>query len=277
MATGRRGGGQHPERPVGRPVGRSRPDRLRAGTGSPTATESSNREVQRRQHPAGGGNAPRLGLRGRRHHLEGRRQAGPGEGGRAHALASPRTATAHGHSSGSTASSSCWTSWSGRVRETGIPASTPTAWAWTPDGKAVVVVGSIRSQNGHGTVAFLDPDDLSTKYRVAGPDTSLVASGIQFSPDGERFATSGSDRVGLWDVDTSESSARSALRVEATQGSPKRLLRCAHRLAGRGGLDLGPAARGCRRGGLPDRRASLTERSGSPTFPNGEPVPVCAS
>jgi WD40 repeat protein len=29
-----------------------------------------------------------------------------------------------------------------------------------------------------------------------------VASGsIQFSPDGERFATSGSDRVGLWEVD----------------------------------------------------------------------------
>ena len=66
------------------------------------------------------------------------------------------------------------------------------------------MVGSDRSQNGHGTVAFLDPETLAIRDMIAGPN---VAGGewIQFSPDGRRFATSGSDRVGLWDIDTSES------------------------------------------------------------------------
>ena len=43
--------------------------------------------------------------------------------------------------------------------------------------------------------------DLSTRDRFPGP-AFAGGSGIQFSPDGERFATSGPDRVGLWDVRT---------------------------------------------------------------------------
>ena len=73
------------------------------------------------------------------------------------------------------------------------------AWAWSPDDKAVVVTGTNRSHNGHGTVAFLDPDTLATTDRFSGPQ---VAGGfvIQFSSDGTRFTTSGSDRVGLWSM-----------------------------------------------------------------------------
>ena len=86
----------------------------------------------------------------------------------------------------------------GRVLKTVDPGFYAESWAWTPDGKAVVVVGSIPSQDGYGTVAFLDPGDLSTKSREAGPH--IAWGSIQFSPDGERFTTSGSDRVGLWQV-----------------------------------------------------------------------------
>ena len=87
----------------------------------------------------------------------------------------------------------------GQVLETADPGLDVEGWAWTPDGKTVVVVGSDPSQDGHGTVAFLDPNTLSTRSRTSGPH---IAGGfmIQFSPDGERFTTSGSGRVGLWDA-----------------------------------------------------------------------------
>ncbi|HET9021303.1 MAG TPA: WD40 repeat domain-containing protein, partial [Ornithinibacter sp.] len=86
----------------------------------------------------------------------------------------------------------------GRVLKTVDPGFSAESWAWTPDGKAVVVVGSIPSQDGYGTVAFLDPGDLSTKSSEAGPH--IAWGSIQFSPDGERFTTSGQDRVGLWEL-----------------------------------------------------------------------------
>ena len=46
------------------------------------------------------------------------------------------------------------------------------SWAWLPDGKAVVVVGGGPSQDGHGTVAFLDPDTLATTDKVSGPQVA---------------------------------------------------------------------------------------------------------
>jgi WD40 repeat protein len=89
----------------------------------------------------------------------------------------------------------------GRVVDTTDPRFDVASWAWLPDGKAVVVVGSDPTQDGHGTVAFLDPQTLATRSRLSGPQ---VAGGwwIQFSSDGTRFTTSGSDRVGLWDART---------------------------------------------------------------------------
>ena len=89
----------------------------------------------------------------------------------------------------------------GQVLRTADPGLAVEGWAWMPDGKTVVVVGSDPSQDGHGTVAFLDPNTLSTRSRTSGPH---IAGGfmIQFSPDGERFTTSGSGRVGLWDART---------------------------------------------------------------------------
>ena len=89
----------------------------------------------------------------------------------------------------------------GRVLTTADPGLDAESWAWTPDGKAVVVLGNNSSQDGHGTVAFLEPGDLSTKSKTSGPHIP-GGSWIQFSPDGGRFATFGSDRVGLWDVMT---------------------------------------------------------------------------
>ena len=153
----------------------------------------------------------------------------------------------------------------GRVERVTNPGFDVTSWAWSPDGKAVVVVGSNRSQNGHGTVAFLDPETLAIRDMFAGPN---VAGGewIQFSPDGRRFATSGSDRVGLWDIDTSE--YLGSVRAESgSHAGFRRLLRCARRVAGRQGLGLGPEARGCRRGGMPDRRAS-PDREGVARLPS---------
>ena len=74
-----------------------------------------------------------------------------------------------------------------------------TAWAWSPDGEAVVVAGSDPSKDGHGTVALLDPETLAIRDIISGPNIP-GGSWIQFSADGTRFATSGSDRVGLWDL-----------------------------------------------------------------------------
>jgi WD40 repeat protein len=101
-----------------------------------------------------------------------------------------------------------------RVTELGFDV---TAWTWSPDGKAVVVVGSDRSRNGHGTVAFLDPETLAIRDMFAGPN---VAGGwyIQFSPDGRRFATSGSERVGLWDIHTREYLGSVRAEAESTAG-----------------------------------------------------------
>jgi WD40 repeat protein len=88
---------------------------------------------------------------------------------------------------------------SGRVIHSVDPRLDVNGWTWLPDGKAVVVVGTDPSQDGHAAVAFLDPEALSTRSEVSGPQ---VAGGgwIQFSSDGTRFTTSGGDRVGLWDV-----------------------------------------------------------------------------
>jgi WD40 repeat protein/DNA-binding SARP family transcriptional activator len=87
----------------------------------------------------------------------------------------------------------------GRVAQSVDPRLDDFSWAWSPDDKAVVVAGTNRSHNGHGTVAFLDTDTLATTDRFSGPQ---VAGGfvIQFSSDGTRFTTSGSDRVGLWNM-----------------------------------------------------------------------------
>ena len=67
----------------------------------------------------------------------------------------------------------------GLVLETADPGLDVEGWAWTPDGKAVVVVGGDPSTDGHGAVAFLDPNTLSTKSRTGfAPGTSdvLIAS-----------------------------------------------------------------------------------------------------
>ncbi|MEO6414093.1 MAG: WD40 repeat domain-containing protein, partial [Pedococcus sp.] len=87
----------------------------------------------------------------------------------------------------------------GRVVQTSDPGLNVDSSSWLPDGKAVVVVGSDPSRDGHGTVAFLDPKTLSTRSRTSGPH---IPGGywIQFSSDGDRFTTSGSDRAGLWDA-----------------------------------------------------------------------------
>ena len=89
----------------------------------------------------------------------------------------------------------------GRVLKTADPGLGAEGLAWTPDGKTVVLVGADPSQDGQGTVAFLDPSTLTTVSRSAGPH---IAGGymIQFAPDGRQFATSGSQRVGLWDART---------------------------------------------------------------------------
>ena len=102
----------------------------------------------------------------------------------------------------------------GRVVQTADPGLDVGAWAWLPDGKAIVVTGSDPSQGGYPTVAFLDPDTLATTSRMPVP----VAGGvIQFSSDGTRFTTSGSDRVGLWDAHRREylGSVRAAVESHA--------------------------------------------------------------
>ena len=164
----------------------------------------------------------------------------------------------------------------GLVERVTNPGFEVTAWAWSPDGKAVVVVGSDRSQNGHGTVAFLDPETLAIRDMFAGPN---VAGGewIRFSPDGRRFATSGSDRVGLWDIDTSEylgsvraeSGSHAGFRSGSTDvlvasldgkvwewdPRPEAAVEAACRIAGR----------------------ALTEKEWLAYLPERELVPVCAS
>ena len=87
----------------------------------------------------------------------------------------------------------------GRVLKTTEPGFNAEGWAWTPDGKTIIVVGSMPNQDD-GAVAVFDPGDLSMKSRQSGPH--IPWGSIQFSPDGQRFATSGEDRVGLWDVRT---------------------------------------------------------------------------
>ena len=70
----------------------------------------------------------------------------------------------------------------GLVLETADPGLDVEGWAWIPDEKAVVVVGGDPSQDGHGTVAFLDPNTLSTRSRTSGPH---IAGGSIVLPDGE--------------------------------------------------------------------------------------------
>jgi WD40 repeat protein len=91
----------------------------------------------------------------------------------------------------------------GRVVTTADPGFYAESWAWTPDGTAIVAVGSIQSHDDYGAIAFLDPADLSTKSSESGPHIPHIPFGvIQFSPDGARFTISGQDRVDLWDVTT---------------------------------------------------------------------------
>jgi WD40 repeat protein len=93
----------------------------------------------------------------------------------------------------------------GRVVGSADPGFNLASWAWAPDGKAVVVVGSDPSRDGYGTVALLDPQTLAKRSGVSGPEVA-VGWWIQFSPDGERFTTSGGpDRVGPWDTRTAAS------------------------------------------------------------------------
>ncbi|WP_345201531.1 BTAD domain-containing putative transcriptional regulator [Fodinibacter luteus] len=89
---------------------------------------------------------------------------------------------------------------SGRVLVRADPGFDVTDWAWSADGTAVVVLGRDPSQDGQGTIAQLDPESLTTRSGWSGPQ--VVAGSIQFSPDGQRFTTSGSERVGLWDTRT---------------------------------------------------------------------------
>ncbi len=105
----------------------------------------------------------------------------------------------------------------GRVVRTADARLDDFSLAWLPDGKAIVMVGNDPSQDGHGTVAFLDPDTLATRDRVSGPLVA-VGPGIQFSSDGTRFATSGSDRVGLWDTRTREYLGSVRAEVDSTAG-----------------------------------------------------------
>ncbi|MFW5471631.1 BTAD domain-containing putative transcriptional regulator [Knoellia sp. CPCC 206435] len=89
----------------------------------------------------------------------------------------------------------------GRVLKTTDPPFDVEGWAWLPDGSAIVVTGTDRSRDGHGTIALLDPQALSVRETRSGP---RVAGGewIRFSRDGERFVISGFEQVGLWAVDT---------------------------------------------------------------------------
>ena len=87
----------------------------------------------------------------------------------------------------------------GRVTKTAEMGFYPEFWAWTPTGTDILVVGSILSQEG-GAVALLGAGDLSTKVRKSGPH--LHWGGIQFSPQGDKFTTSGPSRAGLWDLAT---------------------------------------------------------------------------
>jgi DNA-binding SARP family transcriptional activator/WD40 repeat protein len=89
----------------------------------------------------------------------------------------------------------------GRVLSSVDPGFDVDSWAWLPDGTALVVVGSDPLQDGHGTIAYLDPQTLATRSRVSGPE--VAGGGIQFSPDGKRFVTSeDSGRLGVWDART---------------------------------------------------------------------------
>ena len=141
----------------------------------------------------------------------------------------------------------------GRVAQSVDPRLDDFSWAWTPDDKAVVVAGTNRSHNSHGTVAFLDPGTLATTDRFSGPQ---VAGGfvIQFSSDGTRFTTSGSDRVGLWDAQRREYLGSVRAEGESTagfaEGSSDVLIAS---LDGEVAI-VGPAARDCSQGRLPDRR-----------------------
>ena len=86
----------------------------------------------------------------------------------------------------------------GRVLRTADPRLDLGSWAWLPDDSAVVVAGGDRSRDARGTLALLDPKTLSMRASTWGP--KVAVGSIQFSPDGERFTTSGQDRVGLWEV-----------------------------------------------------------------------------
>lgn len=87
----------------------------------------------------------------------------------------------------------------GRVAKTVELGFFPESWAWTPDQTDIVVVGTVESQDS-GAIAILGPSDLSVRVTKSGPN--LLYGGIQFSPDGDQFMTTGAGRAGLWDVAT---------------------------------------------------------------------------
>ena len=158
----------------------------------------------------------------------------------------------------------------GRVLKTADPGFYAESWAWTPDGKAIVVVGSMpnpgRLRHGRNPGSGRPVDEVQ-----ADPGHTFPGDRSSSPPMAQRFATSGDDRVGLWDV-PSRGSAGLGRRRERQPGRVRpRHLRGAHRLAGREGLGLGPAARDCSQGRLPDRRPGPDRGEWAPTSPARTP------
>ena len=88
----------------------------------------------------------------------------------------------------------------GRVITTREPGFQVDSYAWMPDNKTIVARGPSTTSDGDGSIALLEPGDLSTRSTDSGPHVPTGGWFIQFSPDGTQFATSGgSDRVSLWD------------------------------------------------------------------------------
>ena len=161
-----------PRTTSGSTCGTESPGRLRAGTGSRPLRSRRDRQVQWRQRPASSGNP-----QGWVYAVDATTLKVVGTPIQVAADVPMRYLAANGDG----ARALVWTDrklqlldlMQGRVLKTVDPGFYAESWAWTPDGKTIVVVGSIPSQDGYGTVAFLDPGDLSTKSRETRATHSL--------------------------------------------------------------------------------------------------------